>query len=698
MTYLTCPFNYITSNANFLLDFVFTIPVEPVCDYEQTKSRYEVSVDQPTKIDCHVLAEPGDDLHFEWKFNQTITDQRDGFTAITSHKLEQLKQFETNGSSSQLTFLAKSRRQVGQLLCLASNSLGRQEKACVIQIAASELPDPVFNCFFDGKSANSFSAHCQSPQPSAQSSRQTYLLELYSSEDPATTQAGPAETVTTAQPASHLKQQRQENRHEYTDSDIDTTLVDQTRFKVRQVNSETPSFELTDLKPETQYNVKIYVQNSKGRSAPAIYQASTLPANQVDGDKNFERASKVQFFNGANNRRQASELTLSKKVLNYIGVGDYVDYYQQKWPLIKVPTIMSIAMLSIIVLGFIAGRLCLRPTGRNRRRQSSETGRKRPHRSSVVAPVSETNGPSSDEQNYEFDAGVGSVIDKSNLAIYDKRLPSSDQTVQLKAASRDQLQLQANSLQLLHPVVGSGSDTSRETNTETTLVSSDAYRSQDQRDHRMTSSGSCHSFQTSRMTQLTNQQTSNPRHRGSFDISGSLARCCTAGADNNNPYGTHRRPQSVMNAPLTMQYQQLSSFHQQSPYLADNNQMTPPQASIASDRTLSPHDFTHNLTEPHHSHLYHHHQNQQRPASLVSQQECDGLYVISRADEVKFLAPSMEPRVTFWDDHNGNAGNSLSGGTQATSSSGDGTGVTVSGTNTNDQLDLSHGPFTIYLN
>lgn len=201
----------------------------PICDYTRTKTRHEVSLQTPTRIDCFVLAEPSEDVHFEWKFNKSLSSYPppplvssinqqpnvspnagsapdtsssssssssdlmnneyadfkieninsttngeggpgSGLASSNTHSnniryLETVKQYETNFTQSHILFRPESSKYSGQLECRASNSIGSQLVPCIMQIIPFELPEPVIGCFSDTITPSSFSIHCQPSAP-----------------------------------------------------------------------------------------------------------------------------------------------------------------------------------------------------------------------------------------------------------------------------------------------------------------------------------------------------------------------------------------------------------------------------------------------------------------------------------------------------------------------------------------------------
>lgn len=133
------------------------------------------------RVECHVLAEPGDDLQFKWFFNQTSAHRQEADGSKPSNdatnNLREIKQFETNFTTSVALFTPRDKSYYGQLLCLASNSLGEQEKFCSIDIVPAGYPDPVSGCHFDNHTSSSISVHCKPGSDNGY--KQIYYLELY---------------------------------------------------------------------------------------------------------------------------------------------------------------------------------------------------------------------------------------------------------------------------------------------------------------------------------------------------------------------------------------------------------------------------------------------------------------------------------------------------------------------------------------
>jgi len=255
-------------------------------------------------------------------------------------------------------FTPKSKRHYGQLLCTASNLVGKQERPCVINVVPSELPDPVFGCFFDNLTNSSFSVHCQTSQ--ASTGRQSYLLEI--------SQNGEERAaVATAhrdhdEPTRAFNEQNSERQHQQ----------QQQQQEMRRLFSESPSFEVTDLQPGTSYNIMIYVQNQKGRSPPALHQTSTLPANEVSGSPG---AGKIHL----NGKRISPNPSLSERIMSYLRVNDLLNNERSK-PILGILLVILLCTITTVVIVFSVTRLCQQnPT-------SNETNRNRRRKRDSVAP------------------------------------------------------------------------------------------------------------------------------------------------------------------------------------------------------------------------------------------------------------------------------------------------------------------------
>lgn len=397
-----------------------------------------------------MLAEPADDIHFVWQFNQTLSSLNPilepglqslnsvstASLSLNSYRVDEVKQYETNFTKSYVIFTPKTKRHYAQFLCSASNSVGKQEKPCVISVFPSDLPEPVFGCFTDDVTKNSFSIHCQAPQASGSLSRQNYSLELYTTVDNTNNSVSKdyfksqEDINNSSDSIIHLKQREEDQNgsdeqqsDDFSEKSKNGEQLQQQQLQVKKISSETSTFYISDLKSETSYNVVIYVQNAKGRSAPFYHQTTTLPAST--GDISTPEGQ-IQFINS---KRLTAEANLADKLISYLPkMSDYLSGDNTK-PLIGIGLAILLCTVSAILLTFFVTRSC-RPSrgGRKKRRSNSKLH-------------AESNGV-------------------KKLDVYDIKEPRLERNVQLEPA------------RLKNGLVGSGSDTSRDTNTESTLISS----------------------------------------------------------------------------------------------------------------------------------------------------------------------------------------------------------------------------------
>lgn len=432
---------------------------EPICDYSLTKTKYEIPVNQPTRIECNVLAEPGEDLQFIWRFNQTYGQLAGGDLVADSYHLDDMKQYETNFTKSSVMFTPKTRRHYGQLLCSASNSMGKQERPCVIQVLPSELPDPVSGCFTDSQTHNSFSVHCRPPIATQSSSTSAggrqihYLLELYVNESSLSTD----NNIPATAPTTHLRLRQPEPNNltdhsnnadqDYnTDDDNHRDQSGQQQVRIRRLFSDSPSFNVADLKPNTNYNILVYVQNSKGRSVPAYHQASTKPHSQNVATGRFQDNGRVEFINKrpVDDPNSLTPSSLSSKLISYLRIDDYFGNFNHEnssKPMVGIALVVLLCAISIVTIVFFVNRLC---------RSTSLGGRKLKRR----------RPPGGGGSTSESTRGC-KEIDSGTRTSSSKTTPTANRLSENHLAT-----LRARA------VAGSGSDTSRETNTDSTLISS----------------------------------------------------------------------------------------------------------------------------------------------------------------------------------------------------------------------------------
>lgn len=519
---------------------------EPVCDQTLTRTRYEIPLNHPTRIECHVLAEPNEDLHFTWRFNRSSNQNKNqdqesldqsqlaqiGVDSSATTPLDQgllLNQYETNFSRGSVIFTPTSRRHFGQLLCSASNSMGKQERPCVIQLVQSEQPGPVFGCFVDNLTESSFSIHCQPPSlfgtvsssmvSAATSGSNHYILDVYTSDSSSSLSSGGSQRgdkSARGSDATYLRMRQPDQQdqpkpsssgsqdypndtdEEDLDEDIDGTesLQQDTsnQVRIKRLKSELPSFNVQDLKPNASYKVLIYAENSKGRSPATHHQVSLKPmdgsshSGQVAASQQgLELLNGKRLRGGQQNQHDGDPLShfSSNKLLSYLKVDSYFNSSSgARQPLIGVALIVLLSTISIVMVLFFVNRLICksvqRSTNKSKRGPSSNSQKGSDSRKPLRELAAGGRSASSSPDDYEEgDAGANGAAMKRRKGSNQQARPlvsiSSGSTRLTSGAANGKQTLTANknaSGRMGSMGAGCGSDTSRETNTDSTLISS----------------------------------------------------------------------------------------------------------------------------------------------------------------------------------------------------------------------------------
>lgn len=187
----------------------------PVCRGGQ-KQAYGVARDETAKVSCELDADPAD-VVFQWRFNNSFEERH-----LAAMSLDV-------GLRSVASYIPRSRADYGSLLCWGKNSVGLQLKPCVFSIQAAGPPEPLSNCNVLNATADSLQIACDSGYDGGL--EQTFHLEVIDSLR--------SETLAT-------KEQR-----------------DRAVFFVHP------------LPPGTEFIVRAFAQNAKGRSDSDIFTTST---------------------------------------------------------------------------------------------------------------------------------------------------------------------------------------------------------------------------------------------------------------------------------------------------------------------------------------------------------------------------------------------------------------------------------------
>ncbi|KAK7001259.1 hypothetical protein SK128_004592, partial [Halocaridina rubra] len=119
----------------------------PVCvDIPKTVA---VAEGEDVRLNCHVDAQPDDDLHFTWYFNNTLDT-----VEVERHRItvEQGRSF--------LDYTPRSARDYGTLSCWATNVVGTQADPCRFTVVEAGPPERVGNCVLVNLTVGTLEVEC----------------------------------------------------------------------------------------------------------------------------------------------------------------------------------------------------------------------------------------------------------------------------------------------------------------------------------------------------------------------------------------------------------------------------------------------------------------------------------------------------------------------------------------------------------
>ncbi|XP_077563992.1 neural cell adhesion molecule 2-like isoform X2 [Haemaphysalis longicornis] len=196
------------------------IKFAPVCRNGQ-KVVYGVGRNEVAHVSCELEADPPD-VSFEWRFNSTFDGGERHLSAMP----------ENRGLRSIATHVPRTHTDFGALYCWGRNSVGTQLRPCVFNIVAAGPPEPLSNCNLVNATADSIRIECESGYNGGL--EQTFHLEVIDSLR--------SETVA-----------------------------------VRE-EKERPVFLVHPLPAGTEFIVRAFAKNARGRSDSDIFTASTEDA------------------------------------------------------------------------------------------------------------------------------------------------------------------------------------------------------------------------------------------------------------------------------------------------------------------------------------------------------------------------------------------------------------------------------------
>ncbi|KAF2354031.1 Fibronectin type III [Trinorchestia longiramus] len=198
---------------------MLNVKYSPVCRVEQSDV-YGVGRLEKTTVTCRVEADPPAST-YRWAFNNTGE-----FVDIPeSHYV--IKSDGELGQRSDLRYSPVSDLDYGTLLCWAKNSVGTQRVPCTFTVFPAGKPDTVASCRASNQTEESVTVVCEPGYSGGVN--QSFLLEAW--------------------------------------DDGSLRATDR---------NDSPTLEASGLRPGTRYNLRVYAENSMGRSQPFSFKAFTL--------------------------------------------------------------------------------------------------------------------------------------------------------------------------------------------------------------------------------------------------------------------------------------------------------------------------------------------------------------------------------------------------------------------------------------
>ncbi|OQR68226.1 hypothetical protein BIW11_02057 [Tropilaelaps mercedesae] len=150
---------------------------------------YGVDLHESAQIRCDVDADPEENTHFRWTFNNSLGKRAElnSQLSLASHRTSRktppqvvhlvnsmmslFSRFplsfqshptptDVHPSRSMINYKPLTEQDFGELLCFGSNEVGEQIEPCIIHIVAAATPDPLENCSQVNATENSLTVEC----------------------------------------------------------------------------------------------------------------------------------------------------------------------------------------------------------------------------------------------------------------------------------------------------------------------------------------------------------------------------------------------------------------------------------------------------------------------------------------------------------------------------------------------------------
>ncbi|XP_066982713.1 uncharacterized protein [Macrobrachium rosenbergii] len=216
-----------TTSPPINLDVKYT----PLCIQEE-KNDFAVARRANVTVPCKVSANPSN-VTFHWVFNNSA-----GAIHIPND------QFIVVEMESRISYTPRDEMDYGTLQCWANNTIGMQSEPCMYKIIPAGKPDPPHNCGVSAVTISSLQVLCLPGDDGGLN--QTFLLQVFQ--------------------------------------------IGSEQIPIGEVKSETPNFNLANLRPATPYKIVIVAANNMGTSRVIELKTFTSRVLETQQETNAEAA------------------------------------------------------------------------------------------------------------------------------------------------------------------------------------------------------------------------------------------------------------------------------------------------------------------------------------------------------------------------------------------------------------------------
>ncbi|XP_022658040.1 uncharacterized protein LOC111249032 isoform X4 [Varroa destructor] len=253
----------------------------PRCRNPSERRVYGVDIHETAQIWCDLDADPIENIHFSWAFNNSQQGKRADLSSLASAGAHR-------ASRAMINYKPLTEQDYGELVCFGRNEVGEQVEPCVYHIVAAAIPDPPRNCSQVNATENGLTVECSEGAWNGNAIVQSqlfYIAELYSVRQNRNSDDDISEKN---DEGSTLQEQNQPWPISIANVTVDGTIGISTPVFVF---SELPRSNEIKLSGDAEdragvgqsYRVRLYAQNHKGRSA-----VKTLTVHLLNTASNYQ--------------------------------------------------------------------------------------------------------------------------------------------------------------------------------------------------------------------------------------------------------------------------------------------------------------------------------------------------------------------------------------------------------------------------